>query len=175
MSLLDSPAVDLERLIATLAPEDVLHPAKAEIVDLAYDTRAVTSGALFFCVRGERVDRHDLAEQAMEAGAVALVVERPLELDVPQLVVPDARPAMAVAAAEFFGHPSRELTVAGVTGTNGKTTTTFLLFAILAAAGLRPGLLGTVETRMGGERRPAVPPSTSDGKSPVVFHLPRRQ
>ena len=63
---------------------------------------------------------------------------------------------MAVAAAEFFGHPSRELTVAGVTGTNGKTTTTFLLFAILAAAGLRPGLLGTVETRIGGERRPAV-------------------
>jgi UDP-N-acetylmuramoyl-L-alanyl-D-glutamate--2,6-diaminopimelate ligase len=156
VSLLDSPAVDLERLIATLAPEDVLHPAPAEIVELAYDTRAVTQGTLFFCVRGDRVDRHDLAVEAVEAGAVALVVERPLDLDVPQLVVPDARPAMAVAAAEFFGHPSRELTVAGVTGTNGKTTTTFLLFAILAAAGLRPGLLGTVETRIGGERRPAV-------------------
>ena len=69
---------------------------------------------------------------------------------------PTRAPRWPVAAAEFFGHPSRELTVAGVTGTNGKTTTTFLLFAILAAAGLRPGLLGTVETRIGGERRPAV-------------------
>ncbi len=156
MSLVDSPAVDLERLIATLAPEEVLHGAPVEVLDLAYDTRAVTPGALFFCARGERVDRHDLAGQAVEAGAVALVVERPLDLDVPQLVVSDARVAMAAAAAEFFGHPSRELRVVGATGTNGKTTTTFLLFAILAAAGLRPGLLGTVEVRIGGERRPAV-------------------
>ncbi len=156
MSLVDSPAVDLERLIATLAPEEVLHGAPVEVLDLAYDTRAVTPGALFFCVRGERVDRHELAGRAVEAGAVALVVERPLDVDVPQFVVPDARVAMAVVAAEFFGRPSRELKVAGVTGTNGKTTTTFLLFAILAAAGLRPGLLGTVETRIGGERRPAI-------------------
>src|SRR6476646_5457587 len=63
---------------------------------------------------------------------------------------------MAEAAGEFFRHPSRELTLVGVTGTNGKTTTTFLLFAVLAAAGMRPGLLGTVEVRIGGERRPAV-------------------
>ena len=89
-------------------------------------------------------------------GAVALVVERPLELDVPQLVVADARAAMAVAADEFFGRPTEELQVAGVTGTNGKTTTAFLLYAILAAAGRRPGLLGTIESRVGGERRPAV-------------------
>ncbi len=156
MPLLDSPAVDLERLIATVAPSEVLHPAPAEIDNLAYDTRDVTPGTLFFGVPGERVDRHDLAPQAVEAGAAALVVERALDLAVPQLLVPDARAAMAPAAAEFFGHPSHELTVAGVTGTNGKTTTTFLLFAILAAAGLRPGLLGTVEVRIGGERRPAV-------------------
>jgi UDP-N-acetylmuramoyl-L-alanyl-D-glutamate--2,6-diaminopimelate ligase len=156
MSLVDSPAVDLERLIATLAPVEVLNDSPADVTDLAYDTRAVTPGALFFCARGEHVDRHDLAPQAVDAGAVALVVERQLDLAVPQLVVPDARPAMAVAAAEFFGHPSYELAVAGVTGTNGKTTTAFLLFAILAAAGLRPGLLGTIEVRIGGERRPAV-------------------
>src|SRR5207344_87158 len=82
--------------------------------------------------------------------------ERPLELDVPQLVVADARRAMGVAADEFFGRPSEELQIAGVTGTNGKTTTAFLLYAILAAAGRRPGLLGTIESRVGGERRPAI-------------------
>ena len=84
------------------------------------------------------------------------MVERRLDLDVPQLVVPDVARAMAEAADEFFGRPSEELVVAGVTGTNGKTTTTFLLYSILEAAGMRPGLLGTVECRIGGEARPAV-------------------
>jgi UDP-N-acetylmuramoyl-L-alanyl-D-glutamate--2,6-diaminopimelate ligase len=156
VSLVDSPAVDLERLIATLAPREVLNAVPVEILDLAYDTSAVVPGTVFFCAPGEHVDRHELAGRAVEAGAVALVVERPLDLGVPQLVVADARAAMAPAAAELFGHPSHELAAVGVTGTNGKTTTTFLLFAILAAAGLRPGLLGTVEVRIGGERRPAV-------------------
>ena len=90
------------------------------------------------------------------AGAVALVVERRLELPVPQVLVRDARAAMAPAADVFFGEPTRELEVLGVTGTSGKTTTSFLLFAILAAAGRRPGLLGTVEARVGGERRGVV-------------------
>jgi len=84
------------------------------------------------------------------------VVERVLELDVAQLVVPDARRAMARAAVVFFGDPTTRLEVAGVTGTNGKTTTTFLLHSILAAAGRQPGLLGTIESRIGGERRPAI-------------------
>ena len=79
-----------------------------------------------------------------------------LDLHVPQLVVADARAAMALAADAFFGRPTRELEVAGVTGTNGKTTTAFLLYSILAAAGRRPGLLGTVEMRVGGERRAVV-------------------
>ena len=126
------------------------------MLELTYDTRAVVPGALFFCVRGEHADGHDLATEAVAAGAVALVVERPLDLPVPQFVVADSRRAMAEAAGEFFGHPSHELRLAGVTGTNGKTTTAFLLFAVLAAAGLRPGLLGTVEVRVGGERRPAL-------------------
>jgi UDP-N-acetylmuramoyl-L-alanyl-D-glutamate--2,6-diaminopimelate ligase len=155
-SLVDSPAVDLERLIATLAPVEVLHRAPVDVLELAYDSRAVAPGALFFCVRGERVDGHDLAGDAVAAGAAALVVERPVSAAVPQLVVSDSRRAMAAAADEFFGRPSHELTLAGVTGTNGKTTTTFLLFAVLAAAALRPGLLGTVEVRVGGERRPAL-------------------
>ena len=148
--------MNLERVIAALAPTDVVHRAPVEISDLAYDTRAVGPGALFFCVPGERHDGHTFARDAVQRGATALVVERPLELDVSQVVVPDARRAMAQAAVVFFREPTRKLEVAGVTGTNGKTTTTFLLHSILAAAGRRPGLLGTIESRIGGERRPAI-------------------
>jgi UDP-N-acetylmuramoyl-L-alanyl-D-glutamate--2,6-diaminopimelate ligase len=145
--------MDLERLVAALGAVEVVGRAPVEVRDLAYDARAVTPGALFFCVRGARADGHDFAPAAVERGAAALVVERPLELHVPQVVVPDARASMAVVADEFFGRPTQELAVAGVTGTSGKTTTAFLLYAILAAAGRRPGLLGTVEARVGGERR----------------------
>jgi len=125
-----------------------------EITDLAYDTRSVTPGALFFCVPGSRVDGHDLAADAVARGAVALVVERRLELPVPQLLVPSVREAMGPAAAEFFGDPSVALQVAGVTGTNGKTTTAFLLHAILAAAGRRPALLTNIRRIVGGDERP---------------------
>ena len=148
--------MEIDQLIAALAPSDVLGRAPVEIADLAYDARAAGPESLFFCVPGTRADGHEFAADAVANGAVALVVERSLELDVPQLVVPSARAAMAVAADEFFGRPTEELQVAGVTGTNGKTTTAFLLYAILAAAGRRPGLLGTIESRVGGERRAAV-------------------
>ena len=148
--------MELERLVAALGPVDVLGRAPVDVRDLAYDARAATPGALFFCVPGARADGHDFAPEAVERGAVALVVERPLDLPVPQLVVGSARESMAVAADEFFGRPTEELEVAGVTGTSGKTTTSFLLYAILAAAGRRPGLLGTVEARVGGERRGVV-------------------
>jgi UDP-N-acetylmuramoyl-L-alanyl-D-glutamate--2,6-diaminopimelate ligase len=149
-------AVALERLIAATSPTEVVAGAPVEVDDLAYDAQAVRPGMLFFCVPGHRRDGHDFAGDAVAAGAVALVVERPLELSVPQLVVPDARAAMALAADEFFGRPTVKLQVAGVTGTNGKTTTAFLLASVLSAAGRRPGLLGTIESRIGGERRPAV-------------------
>jgi UDP-N-acetylmuramoyl-L-alanyl-D-glutamate--2,6-diaminopimelate ligase len=145
--------MDLERLAAAVGAVDVVGRAPVELSDLAYDARAVTPGAAFFCVRGAQVDGHDFAGDAVAAGAAALVVERPLELSVPQVVVADARAAMAPAADEFFGRPTEMLEVAGVTGTNGKTTTAVLLFAILAAAGRRPGLVGTIEARVGGERR----------------------
>ena len=145
--------MDLERLAAALGVTEVVGRAPVEIRDLAYDARTVTPGAVFFCVPGRQADGHDFAADAVERGAVALVVERPLEVDAPQVVVSDARAAMAVAADEFFERPTEELEVVGVTGTSGKTTTTFLLFAMLAAAGRRPGLLGTVEARVGGERR----------------------
>ena len=145
--------MNLEVLVAALDAVEVHARGPVEVLDLAYDARAAVPGTLFFCVPGSRADGHDFAPQAVENGAVALVVERRVELDVPQVVVRDARAAMAPAADVFFGEPTRELELAGVTGTSGKTTTSFLLFAVLAAAGRRPGLLGTVEARVGGERR----------------------
>jgi UDP-N-acetylmuramoyl-L-alanyl-D-glutamate--2,6-diaminopimelate ligase len=148
--------MDLALLIDALAPVEVVGRAPVDVTDLAYDAREAGPGSLYFCIRGSRADGHDFAPEAVANGAVALVVQRPLELPVPQLLVEDARRAMPLAADEFFGRPTERLEVAGVTGTNGKTTTAFLLYAILAAAGRRPGLLGTIESRVGGERRPAI-------------------
>src|SRR5439155_9073424 len=96
-----SPAMNLERLVAVLAPADVVQPAPAEVRGLAYDARAVEPGFLFFCVPGATADGHDFAADAVQRGAAALVVERPLELDVPQVVVESGRAAMAVAADVF--------------------------------------------------------------------------
>jgi UDP-N-acetylmuramoyl-L-alanyl-D-glutamate--2,6-diaminopimelate ligase len=148
--------VDLTELLDPLAPIQVIGEPAVEIADLAYDSRAVPPGSLFFCVPGGTSDGHEFADWAVEAGASALVVQRPVSTRVPQVVVGDVRTAMALAAAEFFGRPTDELQVAAVTGTNGKTTTTFLLHSILEAAGRTPGLLGTIESRVGDERRPAV-------------------
>ena len=148
--------MDLERLVTALGPLEVRGGATTDVTDLAYDTQSVVPGALFFCVPGHRVDGHEFAAEAVERGAAALVVERPLELGVPQLIVASARDAMPIVADEFFERPTEELVVAGVTGTNGKTTTVFLLHSIFEAAGMRPGLIGTIESRVGGEVRPAV-------------------
>jgi UDP-N-acetylmuramoyl-L-alanyl-D-glutamate--2,6-diaminopimelate ligase len=113
----------------------------------------VRPGALFFCVPGDRADGHDFALEAVAAGAAALVVERPLEADVPQAVVDSVRAAMPRAAVAFFDDPTAELPVAGITGTNGKTTTAYLLRSILLAAGRRVGFLTNIERRVGGEPR----------------------
>src|SRR5205085_4822169 len=134
---------------------EVVGRAPVEIRELAYDTRRVTPGVLFFCVPGTGVDGHNLANDAIEAGAVALVVERRLPVGVPQVIVPSARAAMPKAAIAFFGDPTRELDVLAVTGTSGKTTTAFLLYSILEAAGRRPALLSSIERRIGGETRAA--------------------
>jgi UDP-N-acetylmuramoyl-L-alanyl-D-glutamate--2,6-diaminopimelate ligase len=121
-----------------------------EVSDLAYDSREVRPGTLFFCVVGFTQDGHEFAADAVRAGAVALVVERRLELDVPQVLVRCARAAMAPAAAAFFGDPTAELTTVGVTGTNGKTTTAFLVRAIFEADRRPTGLLGTVTSVIAG-------------------------
>ena len=125
-----------------------------EVSSLAYRSSSVTPGTLFFCVRGFTSDGHDFAADAVERGAVALVCERPLGLGVPEVIVPDVRAAMPETAARFFGHPTRELRVVGITGTNGKTTTAFLVRALLEAAGIQTGLLGTVKSVVGGREEP---------------------
>ena len=125
-----------------------------EITSLAYDSRAVEKGSLFFCVSGFRTDGHEFAPQAIAKGAGALVVERPLGLGVPELRVESVRAAMAPLAARFNGEPAERLRVIGVTGTNGKTTSAYLIRALMEAAGHQCGLLGTVKSVIGGEERP---------------------
>jgi UDP-N-acetylmuramoyl-L-alanyl-D-glutamate--2,6-diaminopimelate ligase len=127
-----------------------------EIGGLAYDNRAVEPGTLFFCVPGFTRDGHDFAPDAVARGAAALVVARPLDVGVPEVQVADVRAAMASAAARFYGDPTASLRVVGVTGTNGKTTTAFLVRSLLEAAGVQCGLLGTVTSVVGGEERPTV-------------------
>ena len=128
--------------------------ADPEITGLAYDTRAVTPGTLFFCVPGFTRDGHEFAPEAIARGAVALVVERSLNLGVPEIKVPSVRAAMAPAAAAFYGDPTATLSTTGVTGTNGKTTTAFLVRALLEEDKRQTGLLGTVKSVIGGSERP---------------------
>jgi UDP-N-acetylmuramoyl-L-alanyl-D-glutamate--2,6-diaminopimelate ligase len=128
------------------------------------DTRQLAAGDLFVAIRGANVDGHDLVAQAAAAGAVAAIVERPLpEIDLPQLVVERSPAALADAAAWSYGDPSHELGVAGITGTDGKTTTSFLAVAALEAAGLSSGLVGTVDTKVGTSREPNVEHMTTPG------------
>jgi UDP-N-acetylmuramoyl-L-alanyl-D-glutamate--2,6-diaminopimelate ligase len=140
----------LDELAAVAGGARIVGEGSVGIGSLAYDSRRVEDGSLFFCVPGERVDGHELASAAVAGGAIGLVVERELpKLDVAQVVVDDARAAMAPVAARFFGDPTEELKVVGITGTNGKTTTAFLVREILEADGTQCGLLGTVKQVVG--------------------------
>ena len=123
---------------------------RTEIASVTHDSRAVGAGDLFCCVPGSTTDGHDHAPAAVAAGAAALLVERPLGLAVAEAQVASVRAAMGPVAAAACGHPSTRLAVLGVTGTNGKTTTTYLLEAIARAAGIRPGVIGTIGARIDG-------------------------
>ncbi len=118
--------------------------ADVEITSVAHDSRLVEPGALFCCLPGRRNDGHRHAAEALRRGAAALLCDRSLDADVPQLLVADTRREMGRVAAAFWGHPADQLEVVGVTGTNGKTTTTWLLRAILEADGRSTGLIGTL-------------------------------
>ncbi|MGE4426271.1 MAG: UDP-N-acetylmuramoyl-L-alanyl-D-glutamate--2,6-diaminopimelate ligase [Solirubrobacteraceae bacterium] len=129
--------------------------ADVPVTALAYDDRRVRPGTVFFCVRGLRRDGHEFASAAVERGATALVVDHDLDLDVPQVRVEDVRAAMAPAAATLAGDPTARLRTVGITGTNGKTTTAFVLRELLEATGRRTGILGTVTQIVGGRTRDA--------------------
>lgn len=149
------PVTDLAHATGELFV-DLRGPHNTSVSGLAYDSRRVAPGDLFFCLPGTLSDGHSHAPAAVSAGAAALCVEHPLDLDVSQILVTDARRAMPRVAATFFGRPAEDLTILGVTGTNGKTTTAFLLDSILRADGRKTGLIGTIETRIADEVQPGV-------------------
>src|SRR5712671_4550154 len=130
-----------------------------EIVEIAYDSRKVKTGTLFVAIHGEKTDGNKFVPDALARGAAAIVSEqaRPeaIPAEIPWIKVPDARKALACAAANYFGHPAEVLKLVGVTGTNGKTTTSYLVDSILRAAGCEVGLLGTIAYRLVRETRPA--------------------
>jgi UDP-N-acetylmuramoyl-L-alanyl-D-glutamate--2,6-diaminopimelate ligase len=141
-------------LLRTSAPAgDSAAPASLEVRGVVEDSREVRQGSLFVAVHGFHVDGHDFVARAAAVGAAAAIVERVVPgVGVPQVVVTDARRALATAAAWWYGDPSHEIGTIGITGTDGKTTTSFLAVAALEAAGHSTGLLGTVETRIGRAR-----------------------
>ncbi len=122
-----------------------------EISSIEYNSKRVEGGALFGCIVGLVSDGQNFAKQAVDKGAVALICERPLNLDVPQLIVSDARSALAEAAACFYEHPERKMHMLAVTGTNGKTSTTYMVKSIAEAAGKKVGLIGTIVNLIGDE------------------------
>ena len=136
----------LDQLLDTVEVLDVRgEPGRADVSDVTHDSAAVSPGALFCCVRGERVDGHDLAGEVVRNGAAALLVERFVDdVDAVQVRVDSVRRSMGGVAAAFHGHPSQLIDVVGVTGTNGKTTTTLMLRAVLEADGRPTGFIGTL-------------------------------
>ena len=141
--------------LARSIPAGASVSAEAEVTGLVCDSRKVKKGDLYFCLPGLRVDGHNFAKAAADAGAAALVVERKLPVDLPQVLVEDARGAMSYMAQCFYGYPAREMHGVGITGTKGKTTTSFLVRAIARHAGHKVGLMGTVCTYIGEEEEPA--------------------
>src|SRR5262245_21705218 len=140
----------LAELLAAVPLARVHGGPDVSVLDVTYRSSECRTGSLFFCVRGTHVDGHDFAPRAVGAGAVAVVVERVLDVPGTQVVVPSVRTAMGPMSAAFFGRPSDHLTVIGITGTNGKTTTTYLLESILRAGGRVAGVIGTTGVRIDG-------------------------
>ncbi|MEW5739359.1 MAG: UDP-N-acetylmuramoyl-L-alanyl-D-glutamate--2,6-diaminopimelate ligase [Myxococcota bacterium] len=163
----------LTELLAGVGTEPVASTkAKVDVTSVTADSREVKPGALFVAVPGTKADGTQYAQDAVKAGAVAVVAEKPLAgVQVPVFSVPNARKALALIAGNFFGNPARELVLLGITGTNGKTTTTWLVESICQAGMNQVGLLGTIEVRFCGQSRPA----THTTPDPVQLHRTFRE
>src|SRR6266702_989946 len=149
--------MQLKVLARAIAPRRVIGSLDREVESIAYDSRRVQGNTLFVAIRGEKSDGHQFVDQAIEQGASVIMAER--EISSPRatcLVVDDSRSALADLSAAFYGMLARKLKMAAVTGTNGKTTTTFLIKHICEKAGLRCGLLGTVQYEIGDRILPAI-------------------
>jgi len=149
--------MQLKVLARAITPRRVIGSLDREVESIAYDSRRVQSNTLFVAIRGEKSDGHQFVDQAIEQGASVIVAER--EISSPRatcLVVDDSRSALADLSAAFYGMPAHKLKMAAVTGTNGKTTTTFLIKHICEKAGMRCGLLGTVQYEIGDRILPAI-------------------
>jgi UDP-N-acetylmuramoyl-L-alanyl-D-glutamate--2,6-diaminopimelate ligase len=148
------PARPLADLLVSLPRHEVHGDRSVNLADVVYRSQDAAPGSLFFCVPGSGRDGHDFAGDAVHRGAVALVVERWLPIEVAQVRVPSVREAMGPASAAFFGRPGDRMTMVGVTGTNGKTTTTYLLESVFRRGGRVPGVIGTTGVRIDGEPEP---------------------
>lgn len=144
------PPVSFADLVATVPGATIRGDAAVPLTDVAFDSREVVPGSLFFCVPGRHVDGHTFAVAALEAGAAALVVDRWLDVDLPQALVPSVRRAMGSMSSAAFGDPASAFTTCGVTGTNGKTTVTYVLASIFQAAGWTEGVVGTTGASIDG-------------------------
>jgi UDP-N-acetylmuramoyl-L-alanyl-D-glutamate--2,6-diaminopimelate ligase len=138
---------------------------------IQYDSRLIKPGNLFAALVGADFDGHRFIDSAIERGAAALLVEQEIERDIPQIVAADSRAALAPVSAAFYGHPSRELTVTGITGTDGKTTTSHLLDGILRHAGHNTGIIGTVGIRIGESREDRLPHQTTPESNLIQGYL----
>ena len=140
----------LNELISGLDPKCCDPVAlELEISDIVYDSRKIVPGCLFVCLRGSAVDGHTFAQQAAQQGAAAILAEEALPVEIPVIVVPNTRQALAVVSAAYFSHPAEELQVIGLTGTKGKTTISYMVRSILEHAGYRTGLIGTIGAMIG--------------------------
>jgi UDP-N-acetylmuramoyl-L-alanyl-D-glutamate--2,6-diaminopimelate ligase len=157
----------VNELASCLAASRLYGEGDIEITNLQTDSRRVEPGDLFICLPGHTVDGHEYAPQAVAKGASAIVVERRLDLGVPQIVVDDSRFAMSVLSNVFFGSPSSRMRVIGVTGTNGKTTTTYLIERIMENHEVKTGLIGTIQMRYDGQSYPM------SGTTPESLELQR--
>src|SRR5579862_7630329 len=150
---------ELSDALPALSKPEIVGAPNTPIESLAYDSRQVFPGVAFVCLKGERTDGHDYIDDAVKRGAIALVVnharaEKALAKSIPFLSVEDTRKALPYIAAEFYGKPSEKLDLIGVTGTNGKTTTTYMIASILQAAGEKTGVIGTVGVQIDGKSVP---------------------